>query len=167
MTLRIDIPELRGVAELCPPGGFCPTSRNPAQRESFSILADDHLCPFIHFSHFATIDGIIFTKQSCRMTWHCSHRWIGTSMATKIPLSRINPSKCPLVLVEWVDSSYSLGWQHDNELPSIKKCCSVGWLRSKTKDAVVLSANITMETNPHRCCEITIPTCSITKVHKL
>lgn len=76
---------------------------------------------------------------------------------------------CPLVLVEWVDSSYSLGWltEADTDEPKLKKCCSVGWLRKQTKEAVILTANMTMEENAHRCCEITIPRCAIQRLRRL
>lgn len=77
--------------------------------------------------------------------------------------------KCPLVMVEWLDSSYALGWltEADAEEPKVKQCCSVGWLRRRTTEAIVLTANMTMEENPHRCCEITIPRCAIQRIHRL
>lgn len=76
---------------------------------------------------------------------------------------------CPLVLIEWVDSSYSVGWLTgaDADEPKIKQCCSVGWLRKQSKEAVVLTANMTMEDDPQRCCEITIPRRAIRKIHRL
>lgn len=92
---------------------------------------------------------------------------MGFSRSTSRALGKVKLSGCPLVLIEWVDSCYSPGWQFDDDEPSVKECLSVGWLRRKTEQAVVLTANITMEENPHRCCEITIPTCSIRRIHKL
>ena len=74
-----------------------------------------------------------------------------------------------LVLVEWIDSAYSLGWltEADTEEPKLKRCCSVGWLRKETQDSVTLTANLTMEENPHRCCEITIPKRAVQRMHRL
>ncbi len=76
---------------------------------------------------------------------------------------------CPLVIVEWLDSSYALGWltQQDTDEPKLKRCCSVGWIRRDTPEALTLTANLTMEDNPHRCCEIIIPKCAVQKVHRL
>ncbi len=36
-----------------------------------------------------------------------------------------------LVIVEWVDSSYSPGWltPGDEDECGVKRCCSVGWVR--------------------------------------
>ena len=75
----------------------------------------------------------------------------------------------PLVIVEWVDSAYSIGWltHHDDAEPQIKKCCSVGWVRRRTKEAITLTANLTLEDNPHRCCEISIPTKAVLRIHEL
>lgn len=76
---------------------------------------------------------------------------------------------CPLVIVEWVDSSYALGWltNSDADEPKLKQCCSVGWVRRDTKEALVLTANMTLEETPHRCCEIIIPRAAVRAVHRL
>ena len=88
------------------------------------------------------------------------------------PMARVHKrptNKCPLVLVEWVDSSYALGWltSEDEAEPQLKQCCSVGWMRRDTKEAITLTANMTMEENPHRCCEIVIPKGAVRAVHRL
>lgn len=84
---------------------------------------------------------------------------------TKIPQRLIE--KCALVLIEWVDSSYALGWQTGDGEPQLKRCSSVGWIRKASEDAITLTANMTIEEPPQRCCEITIPRCAIRRVHKL
>jgi len=78
-------------------------------------------------------------------------------------------SGCPLVIVEWVDSSYAPGWltSADDDEPKLKRCCSVGWVRRDTAEALILTANMTLDENPHRCCEITIPKCAVRAVHRL
>lgn len=81
--------------------------------------------------------------------------------------NKIDFSKCPLVLVEWVDSAYSLGWHWSDGTPTVKHCQSVGWVQKRSRDAITLTANLTMEESPQRCCEITIPVCAIKKIHRL
>lgn len=76
-------------------------------------------------------------------------------------------SKRPLVLVEWVDSAYSIGWHWMDGAPSIKKCQSVGWVSGKSRDAITITANLTIEETPQRCCDITIPIRAVTQIHLL
>lgn len=74
-----------------------------------------------------------------------------------------------LVIVEWVDSAYALGWltSRDEDEPQLKKCKSVGWVRRQTKDMITLTSNTTIEEYPQRCCEISIPLAAVTRVHLL
>jgi hypothetical protein len=73
----------------------------------------------------------------------------------------------PLVLIEWEDSHHRSGWTTDNATASPLLCRSVGWLVAETKQAKVLSANITTEENMQRCGDMTIPQRCIRQVTKL
>jgi len=76
-----------------------------------------------------------------------------------------------LVLVEWIDSHSSRGWQ---DLDVLKKsaeplyCRSVGWLLSETKQYKVIVPHMTGENRWNKllqgCGDIAIPTAAIVKL---
>lgn len=51
-----------------------------------------------------------------------------------------------LVLVEWVDSTSSTGWENDPDL-ELSICKTVGYLTRKTKEKVVLAQSISDNNN--------------------
>jgi hypothetical protein len=72
-----------------------------------------------------------------------------------------------LVLIEWVDSQQSVGWTRDEPAPKPMKCRSVGWLVYDGKEMKTVAATMSEEESPQRTLEMTIPTCSITKIKPL
>ena len=53
--------------------------------------------------------------------------------------------KCPLVIVEWVDSSQpQANWSFLDELPELQvvECASVGWLVHQSADVIGLAPNM-------------------------
>ncbi len=81
--------------------------------------------------------------------------------------------KCPLVLVEWVDSRKPTSeWERLEELDSqlICECVSVGFLLEDGKDKKVLSPNMADINNPENLqvsAIMTIPTISVKRIKKL
>lgn len=76
-----------------------------------------------------------------------------------------------LVLVEWVDSHSSRGWQTMETLERAAEplfCQSVGWLVSENKDCKVIVPHIGGERNGDQmmqgCGDLTIPAKAITKM---
>lgn len=72
-----------------------------------------------------------------------------------------------LVFVEWLDSHYRPGWTTDEPVSDPLVCKSVGWLIQQTKDALVLSANVTSEKQQQRCGDMTIPRRCVKRVKTL
>ena len=72
-----------------------------------------------------------------------------------------------LVYVKWVDSHFRPGWASEAPEGKLMYCHSVGWLIKDDKNVKVLSANITKEDCPQRCCDITIPTRAIIQIKPL
>lgn len=65
-------------------------------------------------------------------------------MTKALPGSRKSP-KHPLVLVEWVDSCTTAGWQFVSDIsPTAKTCFSVGWIYRQSKQVVQLAASAGM-----------------------
>lgn len=62
-----------------------------------------------------------------------------------------------LIYVEWVDSHHRPGWTTDQAEGRLLVCKSIGWLVKRTKDVLVLSANITDDEDQQRCGDMTIP----------
>ncbi len=76
-----------------------------------------------------------------------------------------------LVLVEWLDSFASVGWQ---EVAGIDcdalPCCSVGWLVDQSETAIVLSPHLTEARDdvPEQGNGVmTIPLCAVTRTTDL
>lgn len=72
-----------------------------------------------------------------------------------------------LVLVEWLDSHISPTWTRDSPQSAALKCQTVGWLVHDGKDAKTLAASVTIEDDPQRCCQMTIPAAAITRMKLL
>jgi hypothetical protein len=72
-----------------------------------------------------------------------------------------------LVLIEWEDSHHRPGWTTSQPETKPLICKSVGWLVSESKEAKVLSANMTDEEDPQRCGDMTIPQRCIRRVKRL
>lgn len=77
-----------------------------------------------------------------------------------------NPHRV-LMLIEWEDSHHRSGWVTDQ--PSLHPliCQSVGWLISETGTATTLALSVTLEDEPQRCGEITIPKRCVRRVKQL
>ena len=76
-------------------------------------------------------------------------------------------AKLPLLLIEWKDSHHRPGWTTDKAEASPLVCRSVGWLVSETKEAKVLSPNVTSEDEMQRCGDMTIPQRCIRRIKRL
>ncbi len=79
-----------------------------------------------------------------------------------------------LVLIEWLDSHASRGWQTLDAIESAAVplyCRSVGWLAKSTKDVKVLVPHVAGEENGdvalQGCGDLTIPTKAIVKITTL
>ena len=79
-----------------------------------------------------------------------------------------------LVLVEWLDSHQSRGWQDVERIEEAAEplyCRSVGWLAAENKDCKVLVPHISGERNGtvllQGCGDMTIPTKAIIKMRVL
>jgi hypothetical protein len=72
-----------------------------------------------------------------------------------------------LVLVEWLDSHHRPGWTTDDPASDPLVCKSVGWLIRQTKEALVLSANVTEEEQQQRCGDMTIPQRCVRRIKQL
>jgi hypothetical protein len=76
-----------------------------------------------------------------------------------------------LVLVEWLDSYSSTGWQDVEELQSSPLCCrSVGWQIRSDEQVIVLAPHLTdehEETPLQGNGLMTIPTCAVRRVQTL
>jgi hypothetical protein len=72
-----------------------------------------------------------------------------------------------IVLVEWMDSHYVPGWHDDAPLTEPKLCRSVGWLMHDGPKAITLAAHMTVEDDPQRSGEMTIPTVAVIRVTPL
>jgi hypothetical protein len=68
-----------------------------------------------------------------------------------------NRPRSGLVFVEWVDSHHRPGWTADEPEADLLVCKSVGWIVRRTKDVIVLAANVTAEDKQQRCGDMTIP----------
>lgn len=83
-----------------------------------------------------------------------SSRWLGD------PMPR-------LVLVEWLDSHLTPQWTTEAPPEQGLLCRSVGWLVYDGKDAKTVAAHMTVEDNPQRSGQMTIPACAIIKIRRL
>ena len=70
-------------------------------------------------------------------------------------------------VVVWLDSKHKSGWNTDEPETEPLTCVSTGMLVRRAKDAVTLCLSTTVEDDPQRCGEMTIPTCSIVKMERL
>lgn len=81
--------------------------------------------------------------------------------------------KCPLVLIEWLDSAQPApGWVHLHSLPDSRpiECMSVGWLLRDDKKVKVLAPNMGdtgSGENIQASGIITIPACAVKKITRL
>lgn len=73
-----------------------------------------------------------------------------------------------MLLVEWTDSHQKGGWTNDPIEAAIPLVCrSVGWLISKTRDAITLAANTVPSLPQQRSGEMTIPVRNIVRARAL
>jgi hypothetical protein len=81
--------------------------------------------------------------------------------------------KCPLVMVEWVDSAQPRsGWEYLSGVgePAAVHCASVGWLVVDTKDTKGVAPNMGAVNSPDSLQIsglITIPTKCVTRITRL
>lgn len=71
-----------------------------------------------------------------------------------------------LVMVEWVDSHHTPGWTTGDPPTEPLTCRSVGWLVYEGERAITLAPHVTLEEEPQRCGQMTIPNCAILKIKK-
>ena len=71
------------------------------------------------------------------------------------------------VLVTWVDSARSMEWTPYAPCLKPTVCKSVGWVVAETEEVLVLAPHITIEDEPQRCGDMTIPKCAIKKTQTL
>lgn len=73
-----------------------------------------------------------------------------------------------LVMVEWLDSSYTAGWTREEPPKRCASIRSVGWIASRNRNSVVLVSHQSMaEVAPQRCNIMTIPARSIFSIRKI
>ena len=80
-----------------------------------------------------------------------------------------------LVLVEWLDSHGSSGWERLDTLTvrasGVSECHSVGWVLSREHDALTLVSHVSDETAKQLSSQaygyMTIPNCAIVRVTKI
>lgn len=72
-----------------------------------------------------------------------------------------------LVLIEWLDSSSRDGWTREKPHTEALKCRSVGWLMHDGKDCKTIAPHMSVEDEPQRSGEMTIPTGCILKIRVL
>ena len=81
--------------------------------------------------------------------------------------------KCPLVLVEWIDSAQPRSrWEYLSDIgkPEPIRCVSVGWLifdGKKSKSIAPNMGSIDDHESLHVSGVITIPTCAVTRIKRL
>lgn len=71
------------------------------------------------------------------------------------------------VLVEWEDSHHRAGWTTDAPEAVPLVVHSMGWLVANTKEAVVICANMSQESEPQRCGDMTIPRRCIIRIRDI
>lgn len=74
--------------------------------------------------------------------------------------------KLNLVLVEWVDSLGSPGWNNNFENGDMR-CVTSGHLIEKTKDRIVVALNKSLNSENAYGDYMEIPLCAVTKITKL
>lgn len=78
-------------------------------------------------------------------------------MSNVILKEKRHATTASLVCIEWVDSHHRPGWTAEEAEARLLVCKSVGWIVRRTKDVIVLAANLTVETEEQRCGDMTIP----------
>lgn len=73
----------------------------------------------------------------------------------------------PLVMIEWVDSHATHAWTRQEVSTSPLRCRSVGWLLHDGPEAKTIAPHMSLEDDPQRCGEMTIPACAVVKVRVL
>jgi len=68
------------------------------------------------------------------------------------------------VLVEWLDSHLTPRWTTDDPPETGLLCRSVGWLVHDGAEAKTVAAHMTVEDEPQRSGQMTIPTCAIVSI---
>ncbi|KKM27077.1 hypothetical protein LCGC14_1578350 [marine sediment metagenome] len=72
-----------------------------------------------------------------------------------------------LVLVDWEDSHYIPEWHRGEPIKAPLYCRSVGWVVYQGTKAITLAAHMSVEEDPQRSGEMTIPTKAILKTRVL
>lgn len=74
--------------------------------------------------------------------------------------------KYKAVQVDWVDSNGTNGWTR-GVCNKPTTCVSIGYLIAESKKAITVAGTITIESDPQKHSDITIPRCAIKKIKPL